>query len=85
MYNITCRNLMFEYPPLLNISNYTLSVLFGSLGIAVEKGICGGCLRAKPANNPHIWPLPRQIPERLLFPHSRIMQEAFPEEKDREL
>ena len=70
MYNITCRNLMFEYPPLLNISNYTLSVLFGSLGIAVEKGI---------------WPLPRQIPERLLFPHSRIMQEAFPEEKDREL
>ena len=33
----------------------------------MEKGICGGCLRAKPANNPHIWPLPRQIPERLNF------------------
>ena len=26
----------------------------GSLGIAVENGIYGGCWRAKPANNPHI-------------------------------
>src|SRR3989337_2871127 len=44
----------------------------GSLEVAVEKGICGGCLRAKPANNPHIRPLPRQIPERPFYKMDRI-------------
>ena len=58
-------NLQREERP--GLENSKEPSVLGSLGIAVEKGICGGCLRAKPANNPHIWPLPRQIPERLSF------------------
>src|SRR3990172_824245 len=36
-----------------------------SLGSAVVGAICGGCLRAKPANNPHISLFPRRFPKTL--------------------
>ena len=41
--------------------------LFGAFGIAVTGYVCGDVLRVKPAKHPHIFPLPREIPNTHLF------------------
>ena len=46
---------------------WKVSILYVSLGSVVVGAICGGCLRAKPANNPHISLFPRRFPKTLLY------------------